>query len=188
MIGYAICGSFCTHQQSIKALKMLKGIYGEVMPIISEKAASTDTRFGTCENLIKTVTGICGRKPVMTIADAEPIGPKIKLDVLIIAPCTGNTLAKIALGITDTTVTMAAKAHMRNSRPVLIALASNDGLSGNLSNIGTLMCRKNVYFVPMLQDDPIRKPHSLVADFGLLEEAAQAAVNGIQMRPVFRTV
>ena len=188
MIGYAICGSYCTHKKSLEILKELKEKYTDILPIISENAAATDTRFGTHEELINKVTEICGQSPILTIKDAEPLGPKIKLDLLIIAPCTGNTLAKLASGITDTSVTMAAKAHMRNSGPLLITLASNDGLSANLSNIGKLMNRKNVYFVPMLQDDVVKKPHSLVADFDLITESAELALNGIQKRPVFKSV
>ncbi len=188
MIGYAICGSYCTHQKSLDVLKKLKEIYTDILPIISENAAATDTRFGTHEGLINKATEICGQSPIFTIKDAEPLGPKLKLDLLIIAPCTGNTLAKLANGITDTSVTMAAKAHMRNSRPLLISLASNDGLSANLSNIGKLMNRKSVYFVPMLQDDVTKKPHSLVADFDLITESAELALKGVQQRPVFKTV
>ncbi len=188
MIGYAICGSFCTHKKSLEILEKLKSIYHDVLPIISENAASTDTRFGSHTDLITKVSQTCEREPILTIKDAEPLGPKINLDLLIIAPCTGNTLAKLANGITDTSVTMAAKAHMRNSRPLLIALASNDGMSANLSNIGKLMNKKSVYFVPMLQDDVIKKPHSLVADFDLIEQAATNALNESQLRPVFKTI
>ncbi len=188
MIGYAICGSFCTHDKSLKILEKLKEKYHNVLPIISENASSTDTRFGTHTDLITKVTNICRIEPILTIKDAEPLGPKIKLDLLIIAPCTGNTLAKLANGITDTSVTMAAKAHMRNSRPLLISLASNDGMSANLSNIGKLMNKKSVFFVPMLQDDVIKKPYSLVADFDLIEESTALALDGQQLRPVFKTV
>ncbi len=187
MIGYAFCGSFCTHQKSLEVLKELKCRYNDVLPILSENSARTDTRFGRSDELIRQVTEICGQNPILTINDAEPLGPKIKLDLLIISPCTGNTLAKLANGITDTTVTMAAKAHMRNSRPLLISLASNDGLSGNLANIGKMMNKKSVYFVPMIQDDIEKKPYSLVADFDLLPQCVELALNNKQMRPVFKT-
>lgn len=188
MIGYAICGSFCTHEKSLAVLAKVKATFGEVMPILSFNAASMDTRFGKAADLIEKVEKICDRASVMTIDEAEPIGPKIKLDLMIISPCTGNTLAKIAHGITDTPVTMAAKAHMRNGRPLLIALASNDAMSANLVNIGALLNKKNVYFVPMVQDDPVNKPHSLVADFGMIVQSAHAAIKGEQLRPVFMTV
>lgn len=158
----------------------------DILPIISFNAANLNTRFGKAADLIKSAEEICGNKAILTIEDAEPIGPKIKLDLMIISPCTGNTLAKLANGITDTPVTMAAKAHLRNSRPLLIALASNDALSANLSNIGTLLNKKNIFFTPMLQDDTVRKPHSLVADFDLVNESAQRAINGEQLRPIFK--
>ena len=188
MIGYAFCGSFCTHHNSLEKLKELKEKYKNILPIISENAANTDTRFGTSVDLINKVTEICGQNPILTIKDAEQLGPTIKLDLLIISPCTGNTLAKLANGITDTCVTMAAKAHMRNSRPLLISLASNDGLSANLANIGKMMNKKSIYFVPMLQDDIEKKPYSLVADFDLLPTCVDLAINQNQMRPVFKTI
>ncbi len=188
MIGYAICGSFCTHKRSLEILSELKEIYTDVLPILSYNASRLDTRFGTARELLDRIRGICGVDPVLTIEDAEPIGPKIPLDLMIIAPCTGNTLAKLAHGITDTPVTMAAKAHMRNNRPLLIAPASNDALSVNLSNIGALMSRKNVYFVPMKQDDTVNKPHSLVADFDKLLLSARLAMHGEQLRPIFEEV
>jgi len=185
MIGYANCGSFCTHAQSLEALSSLLNTGTDVLPIVSETAASTDTRFGKAEDLIRTLSVMTGREPVRTIRDAEPLGPAVPLDALIIAPCTGNTLAKMAHGITDTSVCMAAKAHMRCTRPLLIALATNDALSANLSNIAVLLQRKNVFFVPMKQDDPVRKPHSLVADFSLLPSAFSAMTEGRQLRPLF---
>ncbi len=184
MIGYAICGSFCTHAQSLAALEKLSARY-DVLPILSFCAASTDTRFGRAADLIEKVTAITGRSPVMTIKDAEPLGPKTPLEALVIAPCTGNTLAKLACAITDTPVTMAAKAHLRSDRTLLLAIASNDALAANLSNIGTVLLRKNVFFVPMRQDDVIAKPHSLVADFGRIPESLEAALAGRQLRPLF---
>ena len=184
MIGYCFCGSFCTFSRSIEVLKELVSRY-EVQPVFSFNAASTDTRFGKASDFTDTVTEICGRAPICTIFDAEPLGPQIPLDALVIAPCTGNTLAKMALGITDTPVTMAAKAHMRRSRPLLIALASNDAMSANLKNIACLLEKKSVYFVPMVQDDPEKKPHSLVADFAQTPQCLADAINGQQKRPLF---
>ena len=184
MIGYAICGSYCTHASSLKVLKKLQE-NNDIVPILSFNSASTDTRFGTAENLKNTLKEYCGKIPIDTIKDAEPLGPKIILDALVIAPCTGNTLAKLAAGISDTPVTVAAKAHMRNNRPLIIALASNDAMSANLVNIGTLLIRKNIFFVPMLQDDIVNKPHSLVADFSLLSDTLSFALKGKQLRPIF---
>ncbi len=184
MIGYAFCGSFCTHSASLSVLESLAQKY-EIQPILSPASATTNTRFGTAEELIKKVTAITGREPILTVRDAEPLGPKNPLEALVIAPCTGNTLAKLANAITDTSVTMAAKAHLRNGGRLLLALASNDALGANLSNIGSLIVRKNVYFVPMVQDDVVKKPHSLVADFRLLPDALSAALDGRQLRPLF---
>ena len=182
-IGYCICGSFCTHAKSLSALETLCKSY-EVVPVLSEITANTDTRFGTHEELIKKVTELCGRTPVMSIKDAEPLGPKEPLDLLVICPCTGNTLAKLAAGITDSTVTMAAKATVRADRPVLIALCSNDALGANLQNIGALLNRKNFYFVPLHYDDPVNKPHSLISDFDKVPLCAELAAQGRQI-PVF---
>lgn len=184
MIGYAMCGSYCTHKASLDALREIVKEY-DTLPILSFNSASTDTRFGSARDLIDTVTSITGHAPVLTIKDAEPLGPKTPLDALVISPCTGNTLAKLACAITDTPVTMAAKAHLRADRTLLIALASNDALAANLSNIGTVLVRKNVFFVPMRQDDVVSKPHSLVADFSLVPDALEAAMNGRQLRPLF---
>ena len=185
MIGYAFCGSFCTLSPSLSVLKKLLEAGEDVQPIISEKTISTDTRFWQAKDFCQTVTALCGRAPISSIVEAEPLGPKTPLELLIIAPCTGNTLAKIAQGITDATVPMAAKAHQRCDRPLLLALASNDAMSANLKNIAALLARKQVYFVPMRQDDPEHKPHSLVADFALLPEALACARAGKQMRPLF---
>ncbi len=157
----------------------------EIQPIMSEIAYSTDTRFHIACELCREIEELCGRKIIHTIADAEPLGPSQPLDALIIAPCTGNTLAKLANGITDTAVTMAAKAHLRCDRPLLIALATNDAMSQNLGNIGRLLTRKSVYFVPMKQDSPKNKPHSLVADFDRVEEAFEGMRMHEQLRPLF---
>ena len=186
MIGYAFCGSFCTHKKSIEMLeKIIKSGY-DVQPIMSETVYNTNTRFGNASELIEKVVGICGKEVIHTIVQAEPLGPKIKLDALIISPCTGNTLAKMANGITDTSVTMAAKAHLRSNRPLVLALASNDALSANLKNVGTLLSRKSVYFVPLKQDEPVEKPHSLIADFDLLPETLASALQGKQYQRVFK--
>ena len=185
MIGYAMCGSYCTHGASLEELRGLSERGYDILGIVSENVFSTDTRFGKACDLVRNVTKVCGREVVHTIVDAEPLGPKVVLDALVICPCTGNTLAKLAAGITDTAVCMAAKAHLRGDRPLVIALASNDALSANMKNIASLMTRKHVYFVPMRQDDPEKKPHSLVADFSLLEPTLKAALEGKQYRKVF---
>lgn len=185
MIGYAFCGSFCTHKKSLEVLARLIEDGYEVQPIMSEGVYHTDTRFGSAQELKTRVETLCDREIVHTIVGAEPLGPQVKLDALVISPCTGNTLAKLANGITDTAVCMAAKAHLRSDRPLVVALASNDALSANLRNIGTLLSRKCVYFVPMIQDDPNNKPHSLVADFDRLPETLDRAIRGIQYRKVF---
>lgn len=185
MIGYALCGSFCTFAASITAMRALIDEGRELQPILSQNAASLDTRFGKADVHRQTIAALCRREPILTIADAEPLGPKTPLEALIIAPCTGNTLAKLALGITDTAVTMAAKAHLRQSRPLLLALASNDAMAANLKNIALLLEKKAVYFVPMRQDDPEKKPHSLVADFSLIPACLADALAGHQRRPLF---
>lgn len=184
-IGYALCGSFCTFAQAIEQLDDLGKAGHELVPVMSFNASSMDTRFGRAADHIKRIESICRRKIINTIEDAEPLGPKEKLDLLVISPCTGNTLAKLAAGITDTPVTMAAKAHLRCDRPLLIALATNDGLSANLSNLNAMLKRKSLYLVPMKQDDPEKKPHSLVCDFRRLPEAITCAMRGEQLRPLF---
>ena len=185
MIGYGICGSFCTFSASLSALEKLILSGEEVQPIMSERAYSTDTRFWQARDFVMRVEELCGRRIIHSITDAEPLGPKTPLDYLIIAPCTGNTLAKITSGITDSAVTMAIKAHLRCDRPTLIALATNDALSQNLSNLGRLLTRRSIYFVPMRQDDPKGKPHSLVAEMSLLPRAFENMKAGRQMRPLF---
>ena len=183
-VGFAVCGSFCTHHRAMEALEAVKARYDHVIPIVSEVVADTDTRFGTAHDLMREMERICGRRVVDSIAKAEPIGPRHLLDVLVICPCTGNTLAKLANGVTDTTVTMAAKAHLRNGGPVVICPATNDGLAASARNIGVLLDKKNVYFVPFRQDDPAKKPTSLVADFSLVPAAIDAALEGRQLQPV----
>ena len=185
MIGFAMCGSYCTHKYAIEQLKSLVNLGHDILPIMSENVYSTDTRFGKANDLIKEVTEICGREVIHTVVDAEPIGPKMALEAMIICPCTGNTLAKMANGITDTAATMAAKAHLRSDRPLIIALASNDAMSANLKNIGAMLTRKFVYFVPLYQDDPKNKPHSLVTDFSLLVPTLNDALKGKQYQKIF---
>ena len=185
MIGFAMCGSYCTHRMALEQLRLLAEKGFSIQPVLSENVYATDTRFGSASHLINQVEGICGRSVIHSVVDAEPLGPAGPLDALIICPCTGNTLAKMAAGITDSSVTMAAKAHLRGDRPLVIALASNDALSANLKNIATLLTRKCVYFVPLKQDDPQKKPHSLIADFSLLEPTLVSAMEGKQLQKLF---
>lgn len=185
MICYAMCGSFCTLSHSFDILEAMSHSGFEFIPVMSEMTYSTDTRFGKASSHISKLEEICGKTVIHTVKDAEPIGPSLKPDAMIICPCTGNTLSKIANGITDSAVTMAAKAHMRNNKPLIIALATNDGLSANLVNIGKLTLRKNVFFVPLVQDDPKNKPFSLIAKFDLLPETLESAVSGKQLMPMF---
>lgn len=183
-VGFAICGSFHLYERALDELRELVKIYETVIPIASEAAAWTDTPFGTAESLLRRMEELTDETVITEIAATEPIGPKNLLDVLVIAPCTGNTLAKLANGITDTTVTVAARSHLRNSRPVVIALASSDGLSFGAKNIGVLLARKNYYFVPFGQDAPRKKPWSLTANFHKLPETVDAALRGEQLQPV----
>ena len=186
-IGFAVCGSFCTHARAMEALEQVKARFSHVIPIVSECTASTDTRFGIAHVLMREMERICDHRVISTVKGAEPIGPQKLLDLLIICPCTGNTLGKLAAGVTDTCVTMAAKAHLRNGRPLLIAPSTNDGLSASAASIGALLPRRYIYFVPFGQDDPERKPTSLVADFSLVADAAQAALEGRQLQPLLLT-
>ena len=187
-VGFAVCGSFCTHAKAMEALEQVKARFSTVIPIVSECTAATDTRFGPAHELMREMERICDRRVISSIREAEPIGPKKLLDLLIIAPCTGNTLGKLACGITDTAVTMAAKAHLRNQRPLLIAPSTNDGLTASAPNLGALLSRKYIYFVPFGQDDPVKKPTSLVADFSLVADAVQAALEGRQLQPLLRVI
>ena len=182
-LGLALCGSYCTYEMLFAAAEQLREDY-DLIPILSETAASTDSRFGTAGEHIRRLRELSGREVVRTIAEAEPLGPKEPLDALLIAPCTGNTLAKLAHGITDSAVTMASKAHLRNGRPVILAFSTNDGLSGSAENIAKLLNRKHFYFVPFRQDDPLNKPCSLQADFSLLGAAVSAALEGRQLQPL----
>jgi len=182
-IGFALCGSFCTYAQVFPVMEALAKEH-RITPIFSYASGETDSRFGTADDHLEQVREICGRSPLRTIEGVEPIGPKKLLDALIIAPCTGNTLAKLAHSIADTPVTMAAKSHLRNGRPVILAVSTNDALAGAAENIGRLLARKHYYFVPFGQDDPINKPTSMVADFAKIPQALTSALEGKQLQPL----
>lgn len=182
-IGFAMCGSFCTFSKVFPAMEALACNY-KVFPILSAASASVDSRFGEAADFVAFAQRICNRNVIQTISDAEPIGPKMLLDALVIAPCTGNTLAKLAHGIADGPVTMAAKSHLRNGRPVIVAVSTNDALGAAAENIGKLLARKHYYFVPFRQDDPQNKPTSMVADFSLIPETVAAALEGRQLQPI----
>ena len=181
-IGFALCGSFCTFEKAIEALTALKNTGADIIPIMSETAYSTNTRFGESKDFIKRIEDITGNEVLHTIYQTEPIGPKKMLDALVILPCTGNTLAKLSNAIADSSVTLAAKAHLRNKRPLIIAVSTNDGLGAAAENIGRLLSRKHCYFVPFGQDDCIHKPNSLVADFS--KETVKEALLNKQFQPV----
>ena len=182
-VGFAMCGSFCTFSQVFPVMEQLAGPY-DLIPIFSPVSGTVNTRFGTAAGHVQRATEVCGRAPLHTIAEVEPIGPKKLLDALVIAPCTGNTLAKLAHGIADTSVTMAAKSHLRNGRPVIVAISTNDALSGAAENIGRLLVRKHYYFVPFGQDDAGSKPTSLVADFSQIPQTLELALTGRQIQPL----
>ena len=182
-IGFALCGSYCTFSKIFPVMEVLVKEH-RVIPIFSDNVQKTGSRFGEPADFYAKAFQITGIEPICTIADAEPIGPKKLLDALIIAPCTGNTLAKLSHGIADTPVTMAVKSHLRNGRPVIVAVSTNDGLAGAAENIGRLLARKNYYFVPFGQDDPKNKPTSLVADFVRIPQTLEAALEGSQVQPV----
>ncbi len=183
-VGFALCGSFCTFRRVIPQMRALAESGARVVPILSETAFGTDTRFGKAEDFRREIEEICQKEIIHTLPGAEPIGPKKLLDLLIVAPCTGNTLGKLAAGVTDSCVTLAAKAHLRNERPLLLAVSTNDALSGSAESIGRLLGRKHVFFVPMGQDDPEGKPTSVVADFARLPDAAALALQGRQIQPL----
>ena len=185
-IGYALTGSFCTFSESFEAMKALAARGHELTPIASFNSYNLSTRFGTAEENRRKMTEICGREIIRTVEAAEPIGPKKMFDILIVAPCTSNTLAKLANGINDTPVTMAVKSHLRNFGPVLIAISTNDALAAAARNIGALQNSRGYFFVPYRQDDVRKKPMSAVADFSLIPEAAELAVQGVQMQPMLR--
>ncbi len=184
-IGFALTGSFCTFKRVIPQISKLVEYGAEIYPIMSEISYNTDTRFGTSKEFKEEIEHITGRKIISTIRGAEPIGPKKYLDGLIIAPCTGNTIAKIANGITDSCVSMAAKANLRNSKPLIIAVSTNDALGGSAKNIGMLLNMQNIYMVPFAQDDPIGKPKSIVAKMELIPQTLSEAISGKQLQPLF---
>ena len=183
-IGCAMTGSFCTFAKAFAAVEALRASGAELFPIMSNNAYALDTRFGSARDMCARFEAICGREIWHTLSQVEPIGPRGLLDLVVVAPCTGNTLAKLALGLCDTPATMAVKSHLRNARPVLLAVSTNDGLGRSAANIGALLAMKHIYFVPFRQDDFIAKPDSLVADFALIPEAAEAALRGKQMQPL----
>lgn len=183
-IGFAMTGSFCTFEKALAQAQRLADTGCEITPIMSETAYTTDTRFGTAAGFSQRLADTAGRSVLASIHQTEPIGPKRLLDLLVILPCTGNTLAKLSTGVTDTAVTMAAKAHLRNERPLLIGVSTNDGLGNAAKNIGNLLNCKNIFFIPFTQDDPIKKTRSLVADFDRLIPAAEAALDNIQLQPI----
>ena len=184
-IGFALCGSFCTYERVFPMMEELAKNH-RVIPIFSRAAATLDSRFGTSAEFLARAEEICGTAPLLTIPEVEPIGPKKMLDVLVIAPCTGNTLAKLAHSMADGPVTMAAKSHLRNGRPLVIAVSTNDALAGAAENIGRLLNRKHCYFVPFGQDDPLNKPNSMVAHFELIPQTVEAALEGRQVQPILR--
>lgn len=185
-VGFAICGSFCTIEEAIKQMSLLVEHDYDVLPIMSFNAYNLDTRFARAKDNVKKIEDICSKKIIHDLVSAEPIGPKNLTDIMIIAPCTGNTLSKLSRAITDTPVTLATKSHLRGQKPLLIALATNDALGFSAKNLGFMLPQKSVYFVPMIQDDPIKKPNSLVADFNMLETCLKSALNGKQIKPLIK--
>ena len=183
-IGFAMTGSFCTFERVLKQMEALVRRGYEVLPVLSFNAGTLDTRFMTAEHLRARIVEITGNEPIDTLAGAEPIGPKKMTDVFLIAPATGNSLAKLAAGIYDTPVLLGAKSHLRNDRPLVLAVSTNDGLGAAAQNIGRLLNVRNIYFVPFGQDDPAKKPRSLVADFSQIPRTIAAALSGVQMQPM----
>ena len=182
-VGFALCGSFCTYDRIFPVMERLTKSY-DIIPIFSQSAYTTDSRFGTADDHISKAEAICGSSVLHTLAEVEPIGPKRLLDALVIAPCTGNTLAKLAHSIADGPVTMAAKSHLRNGRPVVVAISTNDALGGAAENIGKLLARKHYFFVPFGQDDAFGKPTSIVADFSKIPQTVELALEGKQIQPL----
>ena len=186
-IGIAMTGSYCTYKKTFEAIRQLKDTGANLIPIFSFNAASTDSRFGTHDDFLQLARDLTGKEPILTIPDAEPIGPKSMLDILVIAPCTGNTLSKLANGISDTPVLMAAKSHLRNNKPLVISLSTNDALGMNLKNIGILLNTKNIYFVPFGQDNYRTKPNSMIAHVELLSDTIELAFEYKQLQPVTKS-
>lgn len=187
-VGFAMCGSFCTFSKAIPQMQTLVDIGYNVLPIMSFNASTTDTRFGKAKDFISQVEEITGNKLINSIKGAEPLGPKKMTDIMLIAPCTGNTIAKLCSAVTDTPVTMAAKSHLRQEKPLVIAIATNDALGASAQNIGRMMNTKHIYFVPFSQDDPVKKPKSLVAHFELIPDVISLALEGKQLQPVLRQI
>lgn len=185
-VGFALCGSFCTISDAITQMKLLVDNDYDVLPIMSFNVYSLDTRFGKAKNIIEQIETICSKKIIHDLVSAEPIGPKNLVDIMLIAPCTGNTLSKLYRSITDTPVVLAAKSHLRNQKPLLIALATNDALGLSGKNLGFMLNQKNIYFVPMVQDDPINKPNSLVADFNMIMPCIKSSLNKKQIKPIIK--
>ncbi|MCM1488954.1 MAG: dipicolinate synthase subunit B [Firmicutes bacterium] len=183
-VGVAVCGSFCTFKKTFEAVRQLRDLGADIIPVMSFNAASLSTRFGKAKDNLALFEELSGKKAIITIEDAEPIGPKNMTDIMLLPNCTGNTLAKLAMSITDTPVTMAVKSHLRGGKPVVVNVATNDALSGSAKNIGALMNLRNYYFVPLRQDDFEKKPTSVVGDFGRIPEALQRALEGRQAEPV----
>lgn len=183
-VGYALTGSFCTFERSLSEMTKLKQSGYDIIPVMSENAYGTDTRFGNSDDFVRRIENISGRKVISTITDAEPIGPKNLTDILVVLPCTGNTLAKLVNGIYDTAVTLAVKSHLRNQRPVVIGVSTNDALSTTAKNIGALLNCKNYYFIPVKQDDCVKKPFSVVCDFEMVEKTIEAALEQRQLQPI----
>lgn len=184
-VGFGMCGSFCTFQKAVGQLEELLERGCEVLPVMSETAYTADTRFGKAADWVQKVEKLCGREVIHSVVTAEPIGPKKLVDIMVVCPCTGNTAAKLANGITDTPVTMAVKSSLRGSVPVVLAMATNDALSGSAQNIGRLLNVKHLFFTPMAQDDWVKKPTSVIADFTKLPETMMAALEGKQLQPLF---
>lgn len=183
-IGVALTGSFCTYKKVFQGIQQLVDAGAIVQPIFSDAAGTLDSRFGNAGDFIQDAERITGNRPMMTIPEAEPIGPGSLFDILVLFPCTGNTIAKLANGITDTPVLMAAKAHLRNEKPLLISISTNDALGMNMKNIGLLLNAKNIYFIPFGQDNPQAKPNSMIAHTELLIPALEAALEGRQYQPI----
>lgn len=183
-VGFAMCGSFCTLSRAFEQMELLISLGYEVLPIMSQNTFSTDTRFGKAQELVRKAEELTGKRVIHSIESAEPIGPRGITDIMLVAPCTGNTIAKLANAVTDTPVTMAVKSHIRQSKPVVLAIATNDALGASAQNIGKLLNTRHYFFVPFSQDDPVKKPNSLVAHFEMIPETIQAAMSGSQIQPI----
>ena len=183
-IGFAVTGSFCTLQKILQIIKELKQKGHNVVPILSPSVLTMDTRFGKAADFRAKLEAETGNVVIDSLIAAEPVGPNNMIDILVIAPCTGNTLSKLSNAITDTAPTMVAKAHMRNNKPLVIAISTNDGLGFNLMNVAKLVAAKNIYFVPFGQDDYVNKPKSLIADYDLIEQTLEKAMQGQQLQPI----